>query len=95
MAAPTSPRSPGSCTAATPSTRRRRARARVFSAEKDRTGRLAVNGWSDRVDHLADSTAALDVPCVLVRPDGHVAWIGDDQRDLEEHLSRWFGRPTG
>ncbi|MFE9180213.1 rifampin monooxygenase [Streptomyces sp. NPDC007126] len=61
----------------------------------DRTGRLAVNGWSDRVDHLADPTAALDVPCVLVRPDGHVAWIGDDQRDLEEHLSRWFGRPAG
>ncbi|WP_412537868.1 FAD-dependent monooxygenase [Longispora sp. K20-0274] len=57
----------------------------------DRTGRLAVGGWSDRVDHVADPTAALEVPCVLLRPDGHVAWIGDDQRDLDEHLSRWFG----
>ncbi|MGC3863825.1 rifampin monooxygenase [Micromonospora chersina] len=60
----------------------------------DRTGRLTVGGWSDRVDHLADPTAALDAPCVLLRPDGHVAWIGDEQRDLDDHLSRWFGRPT-
>ncbi|MFL5997381.1 MAG: rifampin monooxygenase [Streptomyces sp.] len=60
----------------------------------DRTERLTVGGWADRVDHLADPTAALDVPCVLLRPDGHVAWIGDDQRDLEEHLSRWFGKPA-
>ncbi|MFF5229822.1 rifampin monooxygenase [Dactylosporangium sp. NPDC000521] len=61
----------------------------------DRTERLTAGGWSDRVDHLADPTAALDVPCLLLRPDGHVAWIGDDQRDLDAHLSRWFGRPAG
>ncbi|MDH6514398.1 2-polyprenyl-6-methoxyphenol hydroxylase-like FAD-dependent oxidoreductase [Streptomyces sp. SAI-135] len=60
----------------------------------DRTGRLTVGGWADRVDHLADPTAALDVPCLLLRPDGHVAWIGDDQQDLDAHLSRWFGGPT-
>ena len=60
----------------------------------DRTGRLTAGGWSDRVDHLADPVAALDVPCVLLRPDGHVAWIGDDQRGLDEHLARWFGRPA-
>ncbi|MFG2110044.1 rifampin monooxygenase [Micromonospora chersina] len=60
----------------------------------DRTERLTVGGWSDRVDHLADPTAALDAPCVLLRPDGHVAWVGDDQRDLDKHLSRWFGRPA-
>ncbi|MFD8500594.1 rifampin monooxygenase [Amycolatopsis sp. NPDC059657] len=57
----------------------------------DRTERLTTAGWSDRVDHVADPTAALDVPCVLLRPDGHVAWIGDDQRDLDAHLTRWFG----
>ena len=57
----------------------------------DRTGRLTAGGWSDRVDQLADPTAALDVPCVLLRPDGHVAWIGDDQHDLDVHLARWFG----
>jgi len=61
----------------------------------DRTERLGVGGWRDRVDHVADPAAALDVPCVLLRPDGHVAWIGDDQRDLDDHLSRWFGEPVG
>lgn len=60
----------------------------------DRTGRLTAGGWSDRVDHLSDPTAALDAPAVLLRPDGHVAWIGDDQRDLGEHLARWFGTPV-
>jgi 2-polyprenyl-6-methoxyphenol hydroxylase-like FAD-dependent oxidoreductase len=60
----------------------------------DRTERLTVGGWSDRVDHLADPTAALDVPAVLLRPDGHIAWLGDDQRDLDVHLTRWFGTPT-
>ncbi|MEV0650648.1 FAD-dependent monooxygenase [Phytomonospora sp. NPDC050363] len=57
----------------------------------DRTGRLTVDGWADRVDLLADAGAALDVPGVLLRPDGHVAWIGDEQRDLDDALRRWFG----
>jgi rifampicin monooxygenase len=61
----------------------------------ERTTGLDVAGWADRVDHLAAATVALEVPAVLLRPDGHVAWIGDDQRDLEGHLARWFGRPTG
>ena len=60
----------------------------------DRTGRLTAGGWTDRVDHLDDPTAALAVPGVLLRPDGHVAWIGDDQGGLDEALSRWFGEPA-
>ncbi|MEU1688270.1 rifampin monooxygenase [Micromonospora sp. NPDC005707] len=60
----------------------------------DRTERLTVGGWADRVDYLGDPTAVLDVPCLLLRPDGHVAWIGDDQQGLDEHLSRWFGNPN-
>ncbi|WP_410657655.1 rifampin monooxygenase [Amycolatopsis sp. lyj-112] len=60
----------------------------------DRTERLTAGGWSDRVDYLGDPAAALDVPCLLLRPDGHIAWIGDDQQDLDDHLSRWFGKPA-
>ncbi|NUR71397.1 MAG: monooxygenase [Hamadaea sp.] len=60
----------------------------------DRTERLTVGGWSDRVDYLGDSTASLDAPGVLIRPDGHVAWIGGDQQDLDVHLGRWFGTPA-
>ncbi|MFC7622029.1 FAD-dependent monooxygenase [Microlunatus sp. GCM10028923] len=59
----------------------------------DRTGRLTAGGWSDRVDRLADPAADLSVPAVLLRPDGHVAWVGDDQQELEVQLSRWFGEP--
>ncbi|WIM93494.1 FAD-dependent monooxygenase [Actinoplanes oblitus] len=61
----------------------------------DRTERLTAAGWSDRVDRVADPAAALDAPAVLLRPDGHVAWVGDDQRDLDEQLTRWFGGPVG
>ncbi|MET8862924.1 FAD-dependent monooxygenase [Nonomuraea sp. NPDC004580] len=60
----------------------------------DRTERLTTGAWSDRVDQLTDPGAALDAPCVLLRPDGHVAWIGDDQRDLDDCLTRWFGAPV-
>ncbi|NGY64177.1 rifampin monooxygenase [Lentzea sp. NEAU-D13] len=60
----------------------------------DRTERLTAEGWSDRVDVIADPTAALDVPAVLLRPDGHVAWIGEHQQDLNDHLARWFGAPS-
>ncbi|GAA3798510.1 MULTISPECIES: FAD-dependent monooxygenase [Amycolatopsis] len=59
----------------------------------DRTGRLSTGAWSDRVDLLTDPTAALDAPGVLLRPDGHIAWAGDDQQGLDEQLTRWFGAP--
>ena len=57
----------------------------------DQTGRLSVAGWADRVDHVADVSEELDVPAALLRPDGHVAWVGDDQQDLRTQLPRWFG----
>lgn len=57
----------------------------------DRTGRLSVAGWADRVDHVVDAGEELDVPAVLLRPDGHVAWAGEDQEELLSRLPRWFG----
>ena len=59
----------------------------------DRTGRLSVAGWADRVDHVVDVGEEPDVPAALLRPDGHVAWVGDDQQDLLARLARWFGAP--
>ncbi|MEV0180089.1 rifampin monooxygenase [Streptomyces sp. NPDC050625] len=57
----------------------------------DQTGRLSVAGWADRVDHVVDVSEDLDVPAVLLRPDGHVAWVGEDQQDLLGRLPKWFG----
>ena len=61
----------------------------------DRTGRLSVPGPAGRVDHVVDAGAELDVPAVLLRPDGHVAWVGDGQEDLRGALRRWFAVPAG
>jgi hypothetical protein len=60
----------------------------------DRTEHLTADGWSDRVDHLADPAASIDAPGILLRPDGHIAWLGDHQQDLNTHLTRWFGNPA-
>jgi 2-polyprenyl-6-methoxyphenol hydroxylase-like FAD-dependent oxidoreductase len=57
----------------------------------DQTGQLSVAGWADRVDHVVDVSEELDVPAVLLRPDGHVAWVGEDQQDLLSQLPTWFG----
>ena len=60
----------------------------------DQTGRLSVAGWADRIDHIVDvvdDAAELDFPAALLRPDGHVAWVGEDQQDLLRALPRWFG----
>jgi rifampicin monooxygenase len=61
----------------------------------DQTGRLSIDGWADRVDHVVDVSDELDVPAVLLRPDGHVAWAGEDQGDLLDRLPKWFGAPAG
>ena len=58
--------------------------------------------WADRVRRVAGRVAgawalpvigAVPAPAaVLIRPDGHVAWVGDgSDRGLREALTRWFG----
>jgi hypothetical protein len=35
------------------------------------------------------------LPAVLLRPDGHVAWVGEDQQELISTLPQWFGPAIG
>lgn len=60
----------------------------------DSTGTLAVQGWADRVDRVPIG-GDLDAPAALVRPDGYVVWVGDEQPGLVAALARWFGAPAG
>ncbi|MFE3125110.1 rifampin monooxygenase [Streptomyces hydrogenans] len=60
----------------------------------DRTGTLAVTGWEDRVVRVTGAGEEPDVPAALLRPDGHVVWVGDDLAGLREGLERWFGAPA-
>jgi 2-polyprenyl-6-methoxyphenol hydroxylase-like FAD-dependent oxidoreductase len=57
-----------------------------------RLGKVAA-GWDDRVDVLAATTPEPPAAAVLVRPDSHVAWAGEDADALDAALHRWFGEP--
>ena len=67
-------------------------------------GSVTLGAWTDRVQLVDASYAgawelpvigAVEAPsAVLVRPDGHVAWVGDGtQSGLEDALTTWFGTP--
>jgi 3-(3-hydroxy-phenyl)propionate hydroxylase len=69
-------------------------------------GALGVDPWADRVQLVEATSAgpwALPVlgevaapAAVLIRPDGHVAWVGDGSaRGLDEALATWFGPAAG
>ena len=64
-------------------------------------GALAAEGWSDRVrlvDAKFDGVCELPVvgavaipPAILIRPDGHVAWVGDgDAEGPSDACTLWF-----
>ena len=57
----------------------------------DARGRHRMDGWADRVEHVVDACAELDAPAILLRPDGHVAWVEDGEAPLQRALTRWFG----
>jgi 2-polyprenyl-6-methoxyphenol hydroxylase-like FAD-dependent oxidoreductase len=69
-------------------------------------GGVAIGGWADRVPLVvAAHRGSWELPvlgpvpaptAVLVRPDGHVAWVADGNTSgLEAALSTWFGPPSG
>lgn len=60
----------------------------------DASGELSVAGWTDRIHHIQLASGELNAPAILLRPDGHVAWIGKDQESLLRHLPTWFGAAT-
>ncbi len=65
---------------------------------------IDISAWSERVMRVdASYDGAWELPvvgpitapaAVLIRPDGHVAWVGDGSQDgLVEALTAWFGEP--
>lgn len=60
----------------------------------DSTGRLSTDGWAERVDQVVDGSKELGVQALMLRPDGHVAWAGTEQAELDAQLRRWFGNPV-
>ena len=76
--------------------------ARAMLLNLGEPGSIDVGPWSDRVQ-LVDASydGAWELPvigvvtapeAVLIRPDGHVAWVGEGTRSgLEDALTVWFG----
>jgi 3-(3-hydroxy-phenyl)propionate hydroxylase len=65
-------------------------------------GDVDITGWADRVQSVdAEYAGAWELPvlgavpapsAVLIRPDGHVAWVGEGtEAGLVEALTKWFG----
>jgi 3-(3-hydroxy-phenyl)propionate hydroxylase len=79
--------------------------ARPLLLDVGEHGSTDITPWADRVRHVAaDHTGTWELPvigavtapaAVLIRPDGHVAWVGDGtQAGLREALTTWFGQPA-
>jgi 3-(3-hydroxy-phenyl)propionate hydroxylase len=68
-------------------------------------GRFDITSWADRVQLIdAQYDGPWELPAigevtapeaVLIRPDGYVAWVGEQsQAALTDALTTWFGSPT-
>jgi 2-polyprenyl-6-methoxyphenol hydroxylase-like FAD-dependent oxidoreductase len=79
--------------------------ARPVLLNFDAPGSIDITPWADRVGAIDAGYAgtwqlpalgAVAAPiAVLIRPDGYVAWVGDQTRSgLADALTRWFGPPT-
>ena len=80
-------------------------RARPVLLNLGQPGAFDIRRWADRVQLVnAEYTGDWELPAlgrvsaptaVLIRPDGHVAWVGEaDQAGLTEALGTWFGAPA-
>jgi 2-polyprenyl-6-methoxyphenol hydroxylase-like FAD-dependent oxidoreductase len=69
-------------------------------------GVIDITAWADRIRLVqADYGGSWELPvrgevkapvAVLIRPDGHVAWVGEGSAaGLTDALTRWFGPPAG
>lgn len=79
--------------------------ARPVLLNLDGPGALRLTPWAERVRHVdARYDGVWELPvvgkvaapsAVLIRPDGHVAWVGTGRDEgLREAASRWFGPPA-
>ena len=53
----------------------------------------AARPWADRVDSMVVRTDQVEEPGLLLRPDGHVVWVGEEAAGAVSALWTWFGRP--
>ncbi len=79
--------------------------ARPVLLNLSESGGFDITPWADRVQLIdAKYVGTWELPAlgvvtapaaVLIRPDGHVAWVGDlTQRGLADALTTWFGPPA-
>jgi hypothetical protein len=79
--------------------------ARPVLLDLGEPGDLDISPWADRVQLTsAECAGPWELPvlgaipaaeAVLIRPDGHVAWVGDHARaGLPDALATWFGPPA-
>jgi 3-(3-hydroxy-phenyl)propionate hydroxylase len=79
--------------------------ARPVLLDLGQPGGLDITPWADRVRLVeAEYVGAWELPVlgevtapgpVLIRPDGHVAWVGDGtSAGLADALTTWFGPPA-
>jgi 3-(3-hydroxy-phenyl)propionate hydroxylase len=79
-------------------------RARAVLLNLGEPGSVQVTPWADRVQLIdAGYFGPWELPALgpvtapktmLVRPDGYVAWVGEEaQHGLAEALTTWFGPP--
>jgi len=80
-------------------------KARPLLLNFGKTGAVGAGAWADRVQVVdARYDGAWELPALgtvhapsaaLVRPDGHVAWVGEgSERGLAAALATWFGQPV-